>query len=44
MTRGHYKAFAYRPNNFWEVYDDLKDNITHPKHTQNNVELLLYTL
>lgn len=44
MKSGHYKAIACRTNNFWEVYDDLKDNITQPKSIQNNVELLIYTL
>lgn len=44
VTSGHYKAFAYRANNYWEVYDDLKENVTQPKPKKYNVEVLLYTL
>ncbi|CAI6343597.1 unnamed protein product [Macrosiphum euphorbiae] len=44
VTSGHYKAFAYRKNNYWEVYDDLKDGITQPKAIKNNVEVIIYTI
>jgi len=43
VTAGHYKAFAYRSNDQWENYDDLKDGISLATKNKVNIEMLLYT-
>lgn len=43
VTSGHYKAYSYRTNDRWEIYDDLKESVQQYKHQKNNFELLLYT-
>lgn len=43
VSSGHYKGFAYRSNDHWELYDDLKENVKPATKKNVNVELLLYT-
>ncbi|XP_060859087.1 uncharacterized protein LOC132952903 [Metopolophium dirhodum] len=43
VTTGHYKAFAYRSNDQWEVYDDLRDGISLNTKKKENIEMLLYS-
>jgi len=43
VKSGHYKAYCFRPNDRWEIYDDLQEKILPSKNKKNNVELLLYT-
>jgi len=43
VATGHYKAFAYRSNDQWEIYDDLRDGISLAKIKKENIEMLLYT-
>jgi len=44
VTSGHYKAFTYRPNDLWEMYDDLKENVRPATKKNVNVEVLIYTI
>jgi len=32
VTSGHYKAYSFRSNDRWEVYDDLKENVQQCKN------------
>lgn len=43
VIAGHYKAFAYRSNDQWEVYDDLRDGVSLATKNKVNIEMLLYT-
>lgn len=43
VNTGHYKAFAFRSNDQWEVYDDLKDGVSLATKNKVNIEMLLYT-
>lgn len=43
VTTGHYKAFAYRSNDKWEVYDDLRNGVSLATNNKINIEMLLYT-
>jgi len=43
VTIGHYKAFAYRSNGQWEVYDDLRDGVSSTtKNKVKNIQNKLY--
>lgn len=44
IISGHYKAFAYRSNGHWEMYDDLTGHVKPATKKHVNVEALLYTL
>lgn len=45
ISHGHYKAFLYRSNDRWEIYDDLMDKVIIGNKSKTiNVELLMYTL
>lgn len=44
VTSGHYKAFAYRSNDHWEMYDDQKESVRPATKKKLNVEFLIYTL
>lgn len=45
LSTGHYIAYCYRPNDRWEIYDDLcKKVITTSKNKSANVEVLIYSL
>ena len=42
---GHYKAICLRPDEKWELYDDLKDSkIDISNQRQFNCEMLVYTI
>ncbi|KAE9524954.1 hypothetical protein AGLY_015004, partial [Aphis glycines] len=40
VKSGNYKAYCFRPNDHWEIYDDQKEKVLPSKNKKNNVELL----